>query len=372
VADDQGGLQIIDVSDPANPAIVGEETTINQAFDVFVSGSVAYLVGSSFYIIDVSDPANPSLMANLGTGSMGVTVLGDRAYLAGSGKGLKVVDVSDPYNPSLLGIVNTPGSARDVEVIGMTAYVADEGGGLQIIDVSDPAVQTVISQLDIPTTYEVVVRDSLVYAGTYRGLRIVDVREPENPYITGEIDDLLFSLQGIDLVGNRAYATSGEYGIKVIDVSEPSNPTVIGSVDTPGHSKKIKVVGTTAYVADDNSLQLIDVSDPQVMTNIGSVVLPERVLDVDIDDALAYVANHNNGLQIVDVNPDPLNPTYLSVIETIVTPGSCWAVSVAGTLAYVVDWYSLEVIEKLSTSILRAGLTGKVLSRWRCRWGPKI
>ena len=49
----------------------------------------------------------------------------------------------------------------------------------------------------------------------------------------------------------------------------------IGSVDTPGDAYGVTVVGTTAYVADDESgLQVIDVSNPANPQIIGSVDTP--------------------------------------------------------------------------------------------------
>ena len=51
VADSNGGLQVIDVSDPANPALLGswsyDTLALGYACDVAVSGSVAYVAGGA-------------------------------------------------------------------------------------------------------------------------------------------------------------------------------------------------------------------------------------------------------------------------------------------------------------------------------------
>lgn len=50
-----GGLQIIDVSDPGNPKKLGSYSTPGYAWDVYVQGNVAYVAdGSGLQIIDVS------------------------------------------------------------------------------------------------------------------------------------------------------------------------------------------------------------------------------------------------------------------------------------------------------------------------------
>ena len=83
---------------------------------------------SDLQVIDVSDPQNPAIVGwyeNSRGSAMGVAVIGQTAYVAYSDDGLHVIDVSDPKNPFNLGNVDTPGYASDVVVIGQTAYVAD-------------------------------------------------------------------------------------------------------------------------------------------------------------------------------------------------------------------------------------------------------
>ena len=86
--------------------------------------------------------------------------------------------------------------------------------------------------------------------------------------------------------------------------------TIIGSVDTPGYARSVTVVGTTAYVADNNSgLQVIDVSTPASPQIIGSVATPGHAYDVTVVGTTAYVADNNSGLQVIDVS----NPASTAV-----------------------------------------------------------
>ncbi len=69
VADGDGGLQVIDVSNPANPVRVGGYDTSGSALGVHVVGNYAYVAdyGAGLQVIDVSNPANPvPLHDNLG------------------------------------------------------------------------------------------------------------------------------------------------------------------------------------------------------------------------------------------------------------------------------------------------------------------
>jgi len=89
VADNYGGLRVVDVSDPTSPQEVG----FYRAWDAVAKG---------------------------------VKIAGHYAYVA-SVKGLHVIDVSNPAGPQHVGFSATPKMALNVAVAGGLAYVADEG-----------------------------------------------------------------------------------------------------------------------------------------------------------------------------------------------------------------------------------------------------
>ncbi len=54
------GLQIVDVSEPNNPIIVGTYDTPNSAQSVEIEGNYAYIADTfGVQVVDISDPANP-------------------------------------------------------------------------------------------------------------------------------------------------------------------------------------------------------------------------------------------------------------------------------------------------------------------------
>jgi hypothetical protein len=136
-------LQVIDVSNPANPQRVGGYANF-FARAVVVSANYAYLVNNVFVrlvVVDVSNPANPVRVGldDTGAGAYAVAVSGNYAYVGAMEAGLQVIDVSSPANPKRLGGYDTSGYALGVAVSGNYAYVADREAGLQVIDVSNPA-----------------------------------------------------------------------------------------------------------------------------------------------------------------------------------------------------------------------------------------
>jgi len=62
---------------------------------------------SGLQVIDVSNPSSPVLIGSVDTPGFarGVTVTGDTAYVADWSNGLQVIDVSNPSSPVLIGLV---------------------------------------------------------------------------------------------------------------------------------------------------------------------------------------------------------------------------------------------------------------------------
>ncbi|MGD9732107.1 MAG: C13 family peptidase [Desulfamplus sp.] len=152
------GLQMVDISNPENPQIIGSIHTHGNAQSVDIVGSIAYIANSNgfsfldylsdFYdffscydsglqVVDISNPENPQIIGFIDTpgSAKSVTIAGSTAYIADSSSGLQMVDISDPKNPIIIGSVDTSGSAQSITVIDNKAYIADGDGGLIIVPV---------------------------------------------------------------------------------------------------------------------------------------------------------------------------------------------------------------------------------------------
>ncbi|MGB2824575.1 MAG: peptidylprolyl isomerase, partial [Phycisphaerae bacterium] len=109
VANDTEGLEIFDISDPANPEKVGEFPTESQAWDVHViettrgggDAKVAFVacLYTGVSVLDVTDPANIVQVDSLPTYdyTVGVHVAGDLLFQCDWQAGLSIYDISDPY-----------------------------------------------------------------------------------------------------------------------------------------------------------------------------------------------------------------------------------------------------------------------------------
>lgn len=144
-----------------------------QRLRLFVGGDIAYAVHTRGYAtMDVSNPANPSLIGNAITGQFGWK------HLVGNGNGLGLVasapnstfdgphdvsiyDISDPaVTDNFLTSFETPGVARAVALYNGIGYVADHTSGLHVVNYlafdaqGVPPTVTVVEPVDGSTVEE--------------------------------------------------------------------------------------------------------------------------------------------------------------------------------------------------------------------------
>ncbi len=350
------GLRIIDISNPANPTETGFCDTVIPARGVTVAGSYAYIARhGGLTIIDVSNPASPTEVGNVDTQGIGyaVAVVGSYAYLASEDGGLRIIDISNPASPAEVGFYDTPGFALDVSVVGIYAYVADGGSGLRVIDVSNPAAPTEVGFYNTPgDTLAVAVEGNYAYVNfdanvaymeniENSGMRIVEISNPASPTEVGFYVSPGVVIE-VTIAGTYAYLAAQNGGLHIIDISNPATPIEAGFYDTPGTSWGVAVAENYAYVADwDRGLRIIDISNPASPTETGSYDTPGNAIDVMVAGSYAYVADGSSGLRIIDIT-NPVTPTEVGYYDT---PGSAIDVTISGNHAYVADLSGLRIID---------------------------
>ncbi len=387
VADDNVGLQIIDISNPTNPTIIGAVNTSGSVEEVILSSSETRVFvadgHAGLQIIDVSNPTNPTIIGSVDTHSWAYGVAlsadGTKVFIADNKSGLQIIDVSDLTNPTIIGSIDTPDVALDVILSsdGNKVFVADGSSGLQIIDVSDPTNPTIIGSVDTFCSAEGVTLSpdstKAIIAGGISGLKIVYTLDFVNQKVIGSVN---MDGKGYKVVlshdKTKAFVADGEAGLQIVDITDPIKPKIIGSIKNPKCTQyteyeysdlnslvigEIDMLGspfravvssdkTKVYITNiDIGLQIIDITkltDPKI---IGSVDTLDEAWSVVIskDETKAYVTDIA-GLQIIDVS-DPTNP---KIIGSINTPGRAQSVvlSTDGNKVYVADGSAgLQVID---------------------------
>jgi len=166
VAAGEAGLQVVDVSDPARPRLVGSAGTPREAADVATRGGRAYVIETGLLdallrVIEVEAPGGPRELAlvDLGAGAAAVALLppeGEpepgppvvRALVAGYAGALWSLDLTDPGAPVRIGHLpgdptlgllddDRDGTSLALAANGGTALLGMADAGVRIVDVTD-------------------------------------------------------------------------------------------------------------------------------------------------------------------------------------------------------------------------------------------
>ena len=249
-------LQIIDVTDPANPVLAGEWTVGRDA-------GLAYGFPGASGAGDCTPPPNT---LDLCRGDSALVYLhdvwvssdGTIAYLSYWDAGLITLDISDPTSPTLIAVATEPldeeGNAHNA--------VPDETAGL------------------------ILVADEDFAPAPWGFLRILDNTNPSNPVQVGTFatpnalaatppNDGWYTVHNLIVEGGLAYLAWYSDGVRVLDLADPTTPREIASFVPP------------------------DVADPH-----GQLPARSLVWGVSLQDGIIYAIDINGGLYVLAFDSD--------------------------------------------------------------------
>jgi hypothetical protein len=198
------------------------------------------------HAIDVSNPANCVRVGGYESWSVSsVALSGNLAYLA-DGYGLQIIDISDPANCTRVGGLNAGSDYRTVAQTGRYAYLScwDGSAGMQVFDVSDPAQTARVGSSDgLTYTFYVAASERHAYAlDRDYGLVIFDTTDPTMPQQVGSYHSAGIP-RAVTSVGDRVYVAASQEGLLILPTlhnvqfglrvtAEPGVPfTIEGSTD---------------------------------------------------------------------------------------------------------------------------------------------
>ena len=353
------GFRVLDISDPLSPTLLGRcDTPIDQ--HLAVAGDLAYIADSNgeLFVIDVSDLTHPLPQShyNMVDAAEDMAAAGGYVYLSCWRDGLVVIDARDPTAPTVLSRYERPRKAKSVAVQGDYAYVADDAlddlaGRLLVIDVADPVSPMLVGQYEMDGHPKgVAVAGRYAYVTVDSVFLVLDISDPASPTPVGECG-VPRTGDGITIFGNVAYvAHMWTGGLMVIDISNPAAPLPLSVCTEAGDARSIAVTGNIACVAaGSDGLLVLDVTNPISPTMLGQATMPYEVYDVAVSGTLAYVADYDAGLSVFDVS-DPSAPV---LVGTGYVPGA-WKMALAGNLAYLTTWTQIWMIDVVDPTRPRA------------------
>lgn len=257
VANDQGGLQIIDITSSENPRVVGEYESEKSIVGVAVRDTFAYLAvyhnQGGIRVINIAEPENPFFVGedNWFYGYNVAAPQEDSSLIyAAGGYWFVVEDVSYPQYPTFVRRFSTPGNVRGIFVVDSLVFLACEQMGLHIFNLAKPDSEATIAWLDTPSNARnLFIKNNYAYIADGRaGLIIIDVSLPESPEIISTYDTPDYA-NDVYVEADRAYIADGDAGVIVLDISTPESPEEYGRIETV-YANAVYVRNGLIYIAD--------------------------------------------------------------------------------------------------------------------------
>ena len=349
-----GNLQIVDVRDRLNPAVIATVRTPGFTTGVKFRDGYVYLtdVQSGLHIIDARNRSRPQIVALQPTseGATGLDVFMPEAgttfaYIAGGSNGLHVIDVSQPKQPLWLHRLDASGAAYGLDIVqeqgGRVAYIADGRGGLKILKIDNPFDGTLTHHIPIDAiANDVGVENGYAYiAAGEDGLIVMDVRDANRPKMISQIPTSE-PASSVEIDSGYAYLCAGE--LIVLDIRDANRIRVLARRQMPGSAYRVALAEGRAYVAAlDGGVQVFDVAAPANPRAIGSYETKGNATHITMAGKRAYVLDSLVGVQIVDMT-DAGRPVRVAEYETGVLP---IAAQIRGDHLYLLDAESVQIVD---------------------------
>jgi hypothetical protein len=311
VATGVSGLAVIDIG--TTPSLIASLVLPTTAKGVSVSGTTAVVVGnSSACIVDITNPAAPALLgeATLPGSAMDVIARGSFAYVAAYTGGLQIVDFTNRSSPFIAGALPDVFVPRDVTLTGNTAVFAEQlfPNAIPFTDIADPAHPAFRDIIDLYPLGD--------YAGTGIDLDAQYVYLTEESYVVGQdyggsADTRLFIAQ-YNVLNDTA-------GIPpAVSITQPAN----GQTFIDGTTVQVTINATDDVAVDRvelrvNGMLTATLSAPYQAT----LTMPASGTGSLTIEALAVDFGSNTSRSSVTIThiPDPLT-TVTGTVRTIQGP----------------------------------------------------
>jgi hypothetical protein len=333
------GLNVFDVTNPQQPALLGRYTVPKNVRRVQVIGDRAYLFeqpppnvslpvfsdpcpwgGNKLWIVDIANAAVPRPIGSYAFGNPCVDLLGivaQRAYFADQNT-IKIVNISTETNPFLETTVAMPVAGTAVQLVGSRAYVINDTRFF-IVDISVPTSPMLLGTYNAnEQVYSLRVAGSLAYMTTGSSFKVLDVSIPTRPILLNGAAPLI-AYGTMEIVGQRVYleyqsggALSGSsIGFTTLDVGRPEQPTILATYLSANRvwsyadssSGRVRVANGLAFIVsgspNQDSWQIVDITDEAHPRSVGRYRSVGKPHDAQVVGNRFYVVNAG-GFQILD------------------------------------------------------------------------
>ena len=326
-------LMIFDISNPADPRLIGSFFTVHDIYRIVVSGKYVYVLSPNvppiFFIIDVADPRNPRQVGVYRFDDISrflyhwnFFISGNYAYFPFESERLRILDISDKSNPIEIEVSISSASIKKVIAVNDYLYVLEDRRGLVIFDQPEPGNFTEVGYYPIlDNLVDLSLSGNFAYVSTYISfidsteLYIIDISDPTNPqkvgcYSTDAEDG--YGIRNIRSLQNHLYFVNKRGELFILDVSDPLNPQEVPHLFTErvGH---FLISNNFIFATDGKGFLIVDISDLS-MPKVEAYYDGGQVLGMITSGDYLYVAYGEKGIRILDIS-NPSKPEEVGFWE---------------------------------------------------------
>jgi hypothetical protein len=252
VANEKAGLKILDITDPTRPTLLGVYDSSGQSpflTSAVARDSFAFIEWGrpKFRALDVTNPSRPAFAGTceLFNPSEDMVVRDSLVYIAEASR-FQVVNVARPREPRLMGsCVTQDGNYFGLAVQDSLAYLIS--GSLQIVNIAQPTAPFLLSVTPV-FGFGVAVRDTFVYVPYgYDTLRVYSAANPSSLRLLGYAP---LGAHAWDVALTGSLAVVGTWnGLVLVDVSDPQSRVNVAAIPTPRSARRVVVDSGLIYTA---------------------------------------------------------------------------------------------------------------------------
>ena len=297
----QERVQIIDISDAAQPEFFTEVTMPGYIVKVVVNGRYLYIAHSTSATSWNSETGPPDA-------------------------GLQIVDISDPRHPKFSGFFRTPEPPTALAIKDNLAYVGD-WQQIIVVDISDPESPHERFTLDQYATGLAIDNGLLVSSWGGCGLRsgycegglqVYDLSNPAQPELINEMQpEKELALPGFSVALNNNYAFVSGKGLWVVGLQNREQLQMDGRYASDMgwlSSSKVLIDNQIAYMSQYDGVHILDISQSTSPKLLALYQTSNQLTDLALRNGRLYLAGWG-GLEILDIT-DSTNPTLLGYYAT--------------------------------------------------------
>lgn len=358
IAGDQyslSSLVIIDVSTPTQPQQIGRFEAEGTFGSFSVEGDLVFITNSKkgLIVVDVTEKSKPVVHSEFSYSRMGAIItLNDVAYV-GTSEGLAIIDISDPANPIIISELKATSYYRRMMLDNNKLYLAS-GVGIEVVDISDvlnPQLLGIYQPTQSIRTFYL--QNNHVFIGSRSGLTLLEKGALsihfEPTYLKTD------SAKKVVVSNNKAYVIDRHNGIsggtngslKIIDTSDDLTPKLLSNLELSRHVNDIKLLGSTAIIADVNGVNFVDVTNSEIPIVTTTLAMGlNNTLSIATKNNYAYVGGDSDKyhLKIIDIS-DMSAPRLLRSVDLGLGDNRIKSIVIDNNYGYVISIDKISIID---------------------------